>query len=339
MPPLGKADLLERICSSFAIAGYRCLHYETSEVHPFRLATICDSAVNRVIAYIWNCTHGGGVERPSDEYRIQLTGVAPPLMEQDGWVTLLLGWREEENVFAAFDPQLHRQFSTRSPSIQIKQGTLAAADANGIAFQDKGSGEVAVAFRPDFLAFYVEHQRDLHASGQDAEALEALQTISEMPDGAASVGPQPMERQQVLSEIRRWRRSSAFRQRIMIAYGKQCALCAQQLDMTIAAHIIPVSEPDSTDETSNGLALCPDHHEAYDSGLVGVFPDFTVSLNEDRIRRLRAQGLDGGLEAFQYKLRADLLLPPSDEDRPRPDYLTRGLQLRGWSGDLSSLRV
>jgi putative restriction endonuclease len=42
------------------------------------------------------------------------------------------------------------------------------------------------------------------------------------------------------------------------------------LKLPDAAHIVPVTFPDSTDEVTNGLGLCRLHHGAYDNGLLGV---------------------------------------------------------------------
>jgi putative restriction endonuclease len=47
-----------------------------------------------------------------------------------------------------------------------------------------------------------------------------------------------------------------------------------------AAHVVPVSDPTSTDEPRYGIALNPLLHRAYDAGLLGILPGGKTSLNE-----------------------------------------------------------
>ncbi len=338
MPHLSKDELLERFRRGLWACGYQCLIRQPSLEHPFRLAALREGAAHRLIVYVWNVTHGGGVQRPEDEYRIQLTGVDPPLFREPDATTLLLGWYQPAQTFVGFDIRLHSTFSRHSPSIQVKLSTLEDAAHRGIAFQDKGEGEIAVAFRPDLLMFYVQHQEELHDVGESATSLAVAQQATQPEEPAETDLRQlPEARRSTVREMRRWQRDRRFRSRVLTAYGFRCAVCGVQLDMVMAAHIIPVSEPGSTDETSNGLALCPDHHYAYDFSLVGVLPDYTVALNEDRIARLRDRGLDDGLESFETRLRDRIVLPDERTERPSPEYLYRGLLVRGWQADQDSL--
>ncbi len=107
-------------------------------------------------------------------------------------------------------------------------------------------------------------------------------------------------------------------------------MCHLQLNLVEAAHIIPVAAPRGSDETSNGLALCPSHHEAYDDAIVGVRPDYRIILNDDLLRTLRRTGRDGQAERFRSDLQERIIIPTSTSDRPRPEYLRRGLEIRGW---------
>lgn len=51
------------------------------------------------------------------------------------------------------------------------------------------------------------------------------------------------------------------------------------ISMIDACHIIPFSE--SYDDTvTNGIALCPNLHRAFDRGLLSITPDFRVRVSE-----------------------------------------------------------
>ena len=52
--------------------------------------------------------------------------------------------------------------------------------------------------------------------------------------------------------------------------------------MIDACHIVPFSE--SYDDTvSNGIALCPNLHRAFDRGLISINSDFTVCVSDNFI--------------------------------------------------------
>lgn len=96
---LSKTLLLDRFVHGVEASGWSPII--GSRTHPFELVAINDAERLSLVVYIWNITHGGGAARPADEYRIQLTGVVPPLVSRQDATTLLLGWAEEWSVFAA----------------------------------------------------------------------------------------------------------------------------------------------------------------------------------------------------------------------------------------------
>lgn len=129
--------------------------------HPFRFEMVKGQVTQIVRAYIWNMSHGGGAKRPPNEYRIQITKVSQFKPEPAG-VTLILGWSDAFGVFSAFDISHHARPLGASPSIQIGGGTLSQAGQDGVAAQEKGNHEVAVAIRPDRLATYIVHKDQAH---------------------------------------------------------------------------------------------------------------------------------------------------------------------------------
>jgi putative restriction endonuclease len=115
---------------------------------------------------------------------------------------------------------------------------------------------------------------------------------------------------------------------VLSAYEHHCAICDLQLNLLEAAHIIPVDSPGSNDLTSNGMSLCHLHHEAYDRGLVIVDEQYRVFINQRRIKSLKQEGHLHGLDQFTKMLRPEIRLPDAAANRPRPEYLRRGMELR-----------
>lgn len=138
-------------------------------------------------------------------------------------------------------------------------------------------------------------------------------------------------RRQVLVRTRRTLRALDFRERVLTAYAHQCAICGMQLNLLDGAHILPVSEPGSTDETSNGIALCTLHHRAYDHALVTFDSEYRIHLNGLRVNELVESGRDRKLPEFRSALRRTLHLPPDRRDRPNPSFVGMANELRGWS--------
>lgn len=85
----------------------------------------------------------------------------------------------------------------------------------------------------------------------------------------------------VTNIVTRVARSIVFRARVVELYGRSCAVCGQGLRTpsalveTEAAHVVPRSRM-GTDDPRNGLALCRQHHWAFDRGLFGVGEDRKV---------------------------------------------------------------
>ena len=68
----------------------------------------------------------------------------------------------------------------------------------------------------------------------------------------------------------RWNRSQDFRDKILSAYNYQCAICRCTEERILqAAHIVPVKDGGS-DELSNGICLCANHHLMLDEGLIKI---------------------------------------------------------------------
>ncbi len=131
---------------------------------------------------------------------------------------------------------------------------------------------------------------------------------------------------------RRLLRDRSFRERVLGAYQHRCAICAVQLGLIEAAHIIPAAIETSTDNTSNGIAFCPTHHKAYDTALITVDDEYRVVVSVKLVEGLRQERLDGGFEAFCAALLPLIVLPPETALRPRVEFLREGRRIRQWQG-------
>lgn len=324
---ISKSDLLQRILAAVKASGWNAI--VLSAEHPFKLSLFRGEQRVAVLCYIWNMTHGGYPRNPN-ELRIQITGVDRFRVEE-GAKTLLLGWEQDEQMFAGFDVTKHLiSMSGRSPSLQVRRETVNEAKTKAFFPQTRDNQEIAIAFRPDFFATYAQELEDLHKAAQQPEELRQLERIAntdidrEIRDIPA--GP----RRTVLQQINRKVRDARFRQNVLTAYGNRCAVSGMQLDLVDAAHIIPVDHERGTDELKNGICLSALHHRAFDNGLIAIKRDYSVILNDRRVAELHSIGWDGGAAEFKASLRDQIILPARRAHYPDPDYLVFGQQLRGW---------
>ena len=335
MPLPNKAQLLGIAEDAVRESRWNLLHLSRKGEHPARYQVYRDEESLTVRVYIWNLTPGGQ-NRPDDEWRIQATGVGRFEQEPNG-ETLILGWQNERAVFAGFDFAQHQGALGHSPSIQLRQAALDRAAVHGFAAHGKGSGELAIAFRPDFLGTYIANLRSLHACGQLPREVEMLdkigRNVESAEDGLMAQQFAEQRRYAVLS-ARRSLREISFRRRVLTAYGQRCAMCGIQLRLLDGAHILPAAHPDSTDETCNGIALCALHHRAYDRAFVAFDPEFKVHVNEVMAAELEETDQAGGLANFRNALLPVLGLPPDSRDRPGPHFVEAANNLRGWFGAL-----
>jgi putative restriction endonuclease len=331
MPRLTKSQLFEKVERAIADSGWNILYLPPKTGNLRRIQIYKGEESYRLRIYIWNMTHGGGRARPHDEFRIQITGI-DRFEPEIGGKTLILGWWDEIGVLAAFDFRKHAGRLGASPSIQIREEFLRRAYQDGFAPCDKGNKEIAIAVRPDFFVEYVRHSESLHGFGDSDTDFEILDTVSRDPDAVndEDLAKVSRPRQVTVASVRRRIRDNSFRNRVLTAYTFRCAACDLQLDLVEAAHIIPVSDERSTDETSNGVALCVLHHVAFDRALIRLSENYSVTVNDSEMQRLRDIRRGSGMDRFIRALRPLIILPPAVSDRPNINYIRIGNEVRGW---------
>lgn len=333
MARLLKSQLLARFEGAVRASGWNVLFFSKAGEHPARYRIYNDEDSFTVRVYIWNISHGGA-SRPADEYRIQVTGLSTDRFEPEaGGRTLILGYWSDESIFAGFDYSYHKGPLGGSPSFQIGLQALQGAVANHLATHEKNSGELAMAFTPDFMVTYIRNLGPLHETGKAAKEIALLKKIAEAPN---KVGDKeinegfPATRKWALASTRRALRALDFSDRVLTAYSNCCAMCGIQLRLLDGAHILPVAEPESTDETSNGIALCALHHRAYDRGIVTFDVKNAIHVSDPRINELKGDGLHGGLDEFKKGLLKEIHLPAKRGEQPKADFVKKANTLRGW---------
>ncbi|PWS27991.1 restriction endonuclease [Pedobacter yonginense] len=115
-------------------------------------------------------------------------------------------------------------------------------------------------------------------------------------------------------------RNGLFKKLVPKIYGNQCSFTGMQLSSTFghsfidACHIVPFSQTHD-DKVTNGIALCPNLHRAFDRGLVSISTDFTILVSDHVIEQ----------EAHAYALKGlsgrRILLPNKQIHFPDRDAL------------------
>ena len=331
MPALAPRIFVDVILDSIQQSGGSGLYTARSDrIHPRTFLINYGERTFSLWAYIWTVTHGGREQLP-DEYRIQLTSVKSPLLlnpDPEG-CTALLGYYPDLKVFAGFDLQRHKKFTTGSPSVQIDISAMRDALQNGLGFSTKDNREVAVGIRPDQVVTYITNAEALHKYGADARMLSLLRRATEDEKiekkdirGLAS------DRQKIVATISRYSRDANFRNKVLGAYDKRCAVTRTQLKLVDAAHILPVPSEESSDHVTNGIALSPTIHRAFDNGLIYLDESYVMRLNNEKVSELRTVNLDAGLDTFRSFLDTKVQLPSDRAQRPNTEYIRKGNRFR-----------
>ena len=106
----------------------------------------------------------------------------------------------------------------------------------------------------------------------------------------------------------------------MQAYETQCAVCRLRHSRLLdAAHIVRDRDEHGIASVCNGLAMCKIHHAAYDTGILGISPDYEVAIREDILEEVDGPILEHGLKRLHgEQLR---VIPRSRAARPSPELL------------------
>jgi len=310
-----RTERIERLVQGIEEGGGTVAPGFAPEAQPMQVRI--DGESYRVFS--WEITHGGKSRHP-DEYRVQTTrpGQAPFLDPAER--TLLIGYHDDLDVFAAWDVRMHPNPSTSS-SLQVRMPVLRKAAAEGFASMQRPIGdeiEVVVAFRPEAAVAYLKMAPLLPPPGAARGEFEAAAKAAAGEAVPVSELPVDAERRREIRVIEEAVRDPRFRRQVIAAYGGRCAFCGLGAELAQAAHIEGVREG-GPDLVVNGLGACPTHHLAFDRGLITVGDGNAIEVNEPR---LRACGCgEEEVESFRAGLFSSLALPPAVANHPDPKLL------------------
>lgn len=317
-PSIIVSELINAIHQSGGVAAYVS---ETTRTHPRKFVISYSDRTYSLWVYIWTLTHGGRVSLPN-EFRIQMTSVTSPLEENPNGYTVLMGYYPDLKMFAGFDLNKHRVFTTGSPSVQIDISAIHNALQNGLSFTTKENDEIAIGVRPDQFLNYCTNSAPLHLYGADSiltAMLNKAVELQEIPE--QDISGLAVDRKKMVENVCRYSRDANFRNKVLSAYENRCAVTRAQLRLVDAAHILPVPSGDSSDHVTNGLALSPTLHRAYDNCLIYLDEDYVMRLNKGTADELKLNNLDTGLKQFCSLLDKRIHLPPDRNQRPKIEYI------------------
>lgn len=109
-----------------------------------------------------------------------------------------------------------------------------------------------------------------------------------------------------------------FRDRVLLAYGSQCALCRLRHPPLLDAAHIKEDSDGGEPIVPNGVAMCAIHHRAFDAQVLGVRPDYTVEVREDVLHEHDGPTLRHALQGLH---REPILLPRRRAEHPSKELL------------------
>ena len=189
-----------------------------------------------------------------------------------------------------------------------------------------------MVFRPEFLMTYAMNRDDFHAGSLAVvrRRQKAIEQISRTVEGIAVPVPPDAEvigRDRIIKAANRALRDGSFKNRVLRAYGYACSMCGMQFDVIDAAHIVPVERLVNF-STRNGLCMCPNHHRAYDKGLIIVEPSFSITVDQARLAYYKSHRRAEGEENLLGSIFRHLRVPANPLEQPAPNLLKLGMEIR-----------
>ena len=109
-----------------------------------------------------------------------------------------------------------------------------------------------------------------------------------------------------------------FRDRVLLAYGSQCALCRLRHPPLLDAAHIKEDADGGEPIVPNGVAMCAIHHRAFDADVLAVRPDYRVEIRKDVLAEHDGPTLQHALQGLHGGL---ILLPRHRAERPDRELL------------------
>ena len=267
-------------------------------------------------------------KRDDVERRFQNPGQNRPVVQPDGFTPILLGvWDGGTRpVLVIMDARQRLDRVTRQ-SLFIPLWQLQEAERSGWAEHQSTTGEMVVAFHPAMLPSYLEGvEANAHIPPDQVAAVIGASGLND------PVVETPEDRaRRAASQLVR---SASFSKKVLGAYDGLCAMCGLNFGLVQGAHIYPAHAPHSPDVTSNGIALCGNHHGAFDRHFLWIDPRTrAIRVHPDVIAQKALTPACAQFVDSTYKV---LQEPTRGADRPDSAMLTNRYHLYpdkyGWAG-------
>jgi len=135
--------------------------------------------------------------------------------------------------------------------------------------------------------------------------------------------PNAPERRYAERLVRARLHQRVFSGQVLLAYGRQCALCRlRRGEFLGAAHIKPDAQGGEP-IVPNGIAMCSLHHRAFDSNVLGIDPRHQIEIRRDVLGEPDGPTLTYALQGLHGER---LTLPRRRAQYPREDLLEERYQ-------------
>ncbi len=263
MTRIATANRVSQIC------GEAVQLLEVGTGWPSRMSVITPTGLLSISAHISTVSPHARAEY---EWRFQNPGNRSPVLAPTGSFPLLIGYDiwDQKEVLVVVDGT-SRVGRVARFSILFDKRICREASRTGWSEYRSSAGETIYCIKPHLLPLLVEViSCGLTISASDlAGAARASDLV-----GVEDENTRERLRRLVSSYVRDARFGRAVRE----AYNSKCAFCGVGLGLTAGAHIYPVSAPNSPDEVWNGIALCHNHHSAFDRHRIWVNSDFSIQV-------------------------------------------------------------
>lgn len=283
-----------------------------------------------------NETHDSGHGRPNDdECRIQISREQWDIAQADN--SIFFGYNRAKDVFSLWEPDLiNSRVNPSTFSIYSRFSKLDEVADKGYSTypfksQRLGRDTFCLNFRPDMIGIVLSTIEKLWESNGSA-----LPQIFQSVDDHHSQQNEPFpehsddqRRLKVSVTSERYKRDPKFKSEVLGAYDQKCAVCSIQLGIIEAAHIIPHSHENGSDNIQNGIALCPNHHTMFDSGLIGISETHSVLVNWKRVDYLNQIQLSTGTDDLERIDNSEIKLPKAQNATPSIENIKIANKIRG----------
>lgn len=266
----------------------------------------------------------GEHHRPGDpspyERRFTFAGAGRPVKKLPGTIAITAGLSLELGPPIVAAPQgLTSGLIGRDTrkTVLFSVGVIENAMASQWATHINGKGEQIHAFVPKLFPLFVELEvRGIQLDGEHVGRQAVRSGILDTPT----------DENRARASVSALVRSARFSHEVRNAYEHRCAMCDLGMGIVVGAHIWPVAAPGAPDHVSNGLALCENHHAAFDRHLIGVIPKtFEIRIHPDvQACRSSDPAIDHFLKGTKSHLR-----PPKAGAEPDPEMFEKRLSFAG----------